>query len=207
MKKRLKEVGNIAEEIKDPMERALVDPPKKSSLAMEEAVGKLKQWASSATDIWNRFGEVAVGALDGMSDALANFVVKGKADFNALAESILMDLTRVIIRAQMAQGFEAMSGMGGIFGSIGKLFGGVPSAQSGGEVAKTGLAVIHKGETFSGVDGGGGGQKNITLNVNVSAIDAAGTYQFLQENKRNIATMIQDEMDDNHPIRRNKGWK
>ena len=41
-----------------------------------------------------------------------------------------------------------------------------------------------------------------TVNINVSAIDAQGTYQFLNNNKRAIASMLQGVHKDNHPSRR-----
>jgi len=72
-------------------------------------------------------------------------------------------------------------------------------------VTKTGLAKVHKGEEFSGV--GKGNKQGASVNINVNAIDAAGTYQFLSRNKRAIATMLQGSLTANHPLRRSKGWK
>lgn len=85
-------------------------------------------------------------------------------------------------------------------------FGSFSSLQHGGEVKKTGLAVVHKGEKYSGV-GKPLEKQTVTLNMNVNAIDAAGTYQFLNGNKRAIASMLQGTLTSNHPLRRTKGWK
>jgi len=74
-------------------------------------------------------------------------------------------------------------------------------------VTRTGLAVIHKGEELSGVNNENARQQSVTLNINVNAIDAAGTYQFLAKNKRAIATMLQGTLTGNHPLRRSRGWK
>jgi len=183
----------------------------------------VRLWINESVEWGKNLGGVLTDAFDNASDALADFVVKGKANFNALAQSILLDLNRMIIRAQMAQalgmlmpslfgGGAAVAGGGGstvaIAGSSAAnpmaVFGAPPGLQHGGDVTKTGLAVVHKGETFSGVDKAEGGTP---ININVYAIDAAGTYQFLKKNKRNIATMVQGEIDGNHPIRRSKGWK
>ena len=49
--------------------------------------------------------------------------------------------------------------------------GAVASLQGGGSVEKTGLAVVHEGETFSGVGGGTGGGISITNHISV---DPAG---------------------------------
>ena len=40
------------------------------------------------------------------------------------------------------------------------------------------------------------------INISVNAIDAAGTYQFLQKNKRAIASMVGDTGRSNHPVTR-----
>jgi len=64
---------------------------------------KMEKWARDATNIWSNLGDVATGALDGMADALTEMCLRGKADFKALAASIIQDLTRMIIKAQMAQ--------------------------------------------------------------------------------------------------------
>ena len=102
-----------------------------------------------------------------------------------MARSLLREITRIIMYKTFAEpmaynimGLEAPGGgpnlgrllLSGITG----LFGGGPTAaaaeapyvaaygapwttvQHGGEVTKTGLAVIHKGEKYSGVGGGGG---------------------------------------------------
>jgi lambda family phage tail tape measure protein len=204
LKTSLEEIGITVEEIESPMQKTLIDIPKKMTLAMEEATGKLKQWASDARDIWGNLADVAVGALDSMSDSLTDLVLTGKADFASLADSILKDLTKIMIKAMMAQTLGAF--MPGLFGGAGAAVA-IPTGQHGGDVMKTGLAVIHKGERLSGENDEYGGKQSATLNINVTAIDAAGTAQFLSKNKRQIATMIQSALTSNHSLRRSKGWK
>lgn len=201
LRERLGEIGAVTEELKDPMEDALIKPAKEASEAFSKMQEKLSQWASSAKNIWDKIAGVATGALDSMADSLTTFVMTGKANFNALANSILADLTRIIIKQQMAQVLGAF--VPGLFGAGAAV--AVPGLQQGGEVKKTGLAVVHKGETFSGVDKPEG--KEAVVNINVNAIDAQGTYQFLSRNKRAIATLLQGAMVSNHPLRRTKGWK
>lgn len=72
--------------------------------------------------------------------------------------ALIKDISRSVLRNLVTQPLAA-----GISAGIGGLFGIVPTAQHGGEVAKTGLAVIHKGEKFSGVDGGGFGLPSIVF--------------------------------------------
>jgi len=69
-----------------------------------------------------------------------------------------------------------------------------------------GEAVVPKGVTdwFRKMFGGGGSsQPSQPMTVNVNAIDAAGTYQFLNKNKRALASMMGNTRDQNHPSRRN----
>lgn len=164
----------------------------------------IRLWINDSIEWGKNLGDVLTDSFDRASDTLADFVVKGKADFAALADSIIMDLTRMIIKAQIAQMIGAF--MPGLFGTgaagagtgagTGAAPSPVPSAQHGGEVMKTGLAVIHKGEKYSGVEG----EQGSTVNINVNAIDAAGTYQFLNANKRTIANMLQGTRTSNHPL-------
>jgi len=100
----------------------------------------------------------------------------GKADFKALARSVIADLTRMIIKAQMAQALGVLLGGFGLNpaatggGDYGGTGGGGPTGggsrsmvglQHGGEVIRTGLAVVHKGETYSGVG------KSLSNNIDV----------------------------------------
>lgn len=125
---------------------------------------ELKQWHNEATNIWQNLGDIAVNALDRTADALADMVLRGKADFKSLARSVIQDLTRMIIKAQMAQALGVLfpSLTAALFGAPAAAPGSpytsphggaaAPTLQHGGAVAETGWAVVHKGETFSGVD-------------------------------------------------------
>ena len=72
-------------------------------------------------------------AFTGMEDALVSFVKNGKLSFSSLADSIVADITRMIVRAQitgpLGNMVMGMGGSGGLLsyaiGSIGNLFGGV----------------------------------------------------------------------------------
>lgn len=210
LKTRLQEIGTVIEEVEEPIKKTFIDIPKESDKLMDDARAKMGHWAFEARDIWGNIADAATRALDGISDSLANLVMKGKADFNALAESILSDLARIMTKVLLSQALGAF--MPGLFTPIaagGAATGaaGFPGLQEGGEVKKTGLAVVHRGEEFSGVPKKEARQ-GVVLNMNVSAIDATDTYRFLNRNKRAIATMIQGMIESaNHPLRRSRGWK
>lgn len=210
----LEGIGMAAEQVEGPMKEALVEVPKEANKMLEDARSKMQNWALDATNMWGNLSSIAIGALDSISDTLAEFVVKGKADFNSLADSILMDLTRMMTKALIAQSlgflFPGTFGAGGGAGLGMAAVQAIPGLQEGGEVTQTGIAKIHKGERFSGVDSSGkplsqSGGNNV--NINVTAVDAAGTFQFLDKNKKTIASLLQGTLSSNHPLRRSKSWK
>jgi len=61
--------------------------------------------------------------------------------------------------------------------------------------------ILEKGERVIPKEGESDKQTS-TVVINVSSIDAAGTFQFLSKNKRTIASMLQDTMNKNHTFRR-----
>lgn len=145
----------------------------------------VKQWGRDARDIYLQLDQIAVNSFDRMANALTDLCLRGKADFGALAQSVLSNLTRMIIKMQMAQllgfggGGVPMWFSAGVGGALGGLGGGPPAGtriqnvpgtisatylQGGGEVVKTGWAKVHKGETYSGV--GRGEVGGVTVNVN-----------------------------------------
>jgi len=172
------------------------------------AMESLRRWSEEAQDKWREFSNVAIHALDSTSDALTDFVVKGQADFKSLAESIIMDLTRMIIKAQMAQMLGLLMpswfGVGGLFnlaqpGTAANpmVVTTAPGLQHGGEVAKTGLAVVHKGETFSGVNNENGQERSVNVSLTINAIDTQSGMQFLAGHKRFLANLMRSVTKEN----------
>lgn len=87
------------------------------------------------TDFWRenvyeQTQKVVTDAFKGMEDALTSFVSTGKLDFASLADSIIADINRIIIRQQITGpladwlngGLKTVGGSGGI--DWGALFGG-----------------------------------------------------------------------------------
>jgi len=73
----------------------------------------LNSWLETTTDTWNRVSDVAVNALNSTADAITDFMMTGKADFKALAVSILADLARMIVRMMLAKMIMSALGIGG----------------------------------------------------------------------------------------------
>jgi lambda family phage tail tape measure protein len=59
------------------------------------------------------FGKIVGNAFQGMADALVEFAKTGKLDFAGLINSMIADLARFALRAQMTKMFESATGPGG----------------------------------------------------------------------------------------------
>ena len=126
------------------------------------AVGNaIDVWGERATNWGQRLGEVLVNAFDDASYAFADMLMKEEVDWKAFGRMFVKELLAMIIKLQMAIALKAVLGFGG--GLLGPLTGSsmptgpvfqpssatTPGLQRGGAVLKTGLAVIHEGETFT----------------------------------------------------------
>lgn len=209
MRARWKNVYNELEKnkelIKDVAETNLEQTMKDITEATKEVAeqfgpfGKeIDRWGTKANDVWKRMGEGGARALDSISDTLTELVMKGKADFASLAKAILADLLQITIRWQMAQvmmglmpGLPWGTTVAPISTGLTSPHGGpaAPTAmlgvQHGGEIAKTGWAVVHKGETYSGVNNemGMGKPPNVIINNNTGQpMEQESTPSFDGEN-------------------------
>ena len=133
-------------------EEAKLDPMK----GLESGI---QSFGDSAMDVMSNVANITQNALDGMSDALTDFVLTGKADFRGLAQSIIKDITNMIIKMMIfnaikaggqAMGFD-MSFMGGKAGG-GLVYarGGIVGFDTGGYTGHgnrlTPAGIVHKGE-------------------------------------------------------------
>jgi lambda family phage tail tape measure protein len=145
--------------------------------------------------------------LGNMTGALDNFVNTGKLSFKDLTRSIIQDMIRIQLRAQMISLFSGMFSKfsGGGFGT-GNAFGnqdlGGFLAEGGPANANTPYIVGERGpELFvprssgtvipnNAIKGMGGGQPSVVYNgpyiASMSAIDTQSAMQFLAKNKQGV---------------------
>ncbi len=88
-----------------------------------------KTFGDEASDIMNNVANITSKGLNGMNDALTDFVMTGKADFRGLAQSIIKDITAMIIKMTIFNALKSAFG-GTTFGD----FLGLPSHATGGLV-------------------------------------------------------------------------
>lgn len=104
----------------------------------------LNKFGAEATNTAAQLEGALTNAFDGASDALADFVMKGKADFNSLANSMIADLARIASRQAMG---NIASGLGGLLGGM---FGGGGGSSMMGNVPLYGGYAVARGGVLGG---------------------------------------------------------
>ncbi|WP_455261829.1 phage tail length tape measure family protein [Neisseria sp.] len=98
----------------------------------------MRNYANSFQSMRESMSDAVSGSLGKMSDALADFVATGKADFRGLAVSILQDLSKMLIKMAL---FNAMKAAMSAWGGGGLKDGGmVQQFSNGGAVWGAGTA-------------------------------------------------------------------
>lgn len=115
-------------------------------------LGEEARWENGATRAVNQYLEEAQNiaaqvegafsnAFRGMEDSLVEFIKTGRLDFKSLADSIVADLARIIVKQQLSKALGLVGGSDGIVGAassfLGSLLGGgtPPGRAIGGPVS------------------------------------------------------------------------
>jgi len=122
--------------------------------------------------------DIATAMASSWSGAIDSMMFEGKKFWDAMkdmARDLIRTIAQIIIYKKIA---EPMA-----YGIMGLP---VPTAQHGGEVTKTGLAVIHKGETYSGVNGGyGRGNLEVHIhNEGSEKLDISSAQEYMVSDRR-----------------------
>ena len=118
---------------------------------------KFKSYYDSITNLGAQVGDAVTSSLQGLEDALTDFVTTGKANFADLAKSILADLARIAIQQAIIKPLTA--GLGDFFGfkpsAKGNVFAqnGIQAFARGGVVDKPTLFPFAKGTGLMGEAG------------------------------------------------------
>lgn len=108
---------------------------------IKDGVNKIQD---TVGDVAGNISQITQNAFNGMSDALTDFVLTGKADFRSLAQSILKDISSMIVKMMI---FNAIKSAASAFGYSD---GGYVGFASGGYTGDGGkyqpAGVVHRGE-------------------------------------------------------------
>ena len=98
------------------------------------------RFGQDAENIMGNVSDITLNAFNGMSGALTDLVMTGKADFGSLAKSIIKDIIQMTIKMM-------------IFKAVSSMFGGAGGMSGGGAVTSSGALFFHGG--LVGFDEGG----------------------------------------------------
>lgn len=91
------------------------------------AIRAMEDYLSSTRNVAQQTADAFANGFQNMEDALVTFVTTGKLSFTNFANSVVADITRIIIKQQMSNALGAGGGGGGIMGLLGagiSMFGG-----------------------------------------------------------------------------------
>ena len=115
------------------------DTANKQKTVLDGMKSALEEYRAKAQDVAGQVKSAMANALQGMEDALVNFVMTGKLAFNDLARSIIADITRIYIRSLIISPLLKMFGIG---------LGSPVSAATGSEVTMADFAA--NGNVYAG---------------------------------------------------------
>jgi len=147
--------------------------------AMRAPIIAAEKQAMESAERRKRIAEdIATAMASSWSGAIDSMMFEGKKFWDAMkdmARDLVRTIAQIIIYKKIA---EPMA-----YGIMGLP---VPTAQHGGEVTKTGLAVIHKGETYSGVNGGyGRGNLEVHIhNEGSEKLDISSAQEYMVSDRR-----------------------
>lgn len=108
---------------------------------IKDGVNKIQD---TVGDVAGNISQITQNAFNGMSDALTDFVLTGKADFRSLAQSILKDISSMIVKMMI---FNAIKSAASAFGySDGGYVGFASGGYTGDGGKYTPAGVVHRGE-------------------------------------------------------------
>lgn len=140
-------IAKLDEEIAKLKERMAVIKETESQRKSNPIAGikdGINQIQDSFGDMAANMSQVTQNAFSGMADALTDFVVTGKADFRSLAQSILKDISSMIVKMMIFNAIKSAAS------ALGYSDGGYVGFASGGYTGDGGkytpAGVVHRGE-------------------------------------------------------------
>ncbi|MYA88745.1 MAG: tape measure protein [Boseongicola sp. SB0662_bin_57] len=204
----------------------LAEAMRKAEDASRTTIGSiieaLKEYERDATDINDEVGSSFDRAVRGMEDALVSFVQTGKLSFSDLANSIIADIARIVIRQQVLGPLAGGLAGGGIFGGLfheggvaghgtrsrsvdPRAFAFAPRYHNGGVA---GLrpdevpAILQRGETVLPRGAGVAAERPVTVILDNKGTGKVATQGQIRLDPRGIIIdVVLDDLDNGGPLR------
>lgn len=147
-----KNIAKLDEEIAKLKERRAVIQETENKRKSDPIAGikdGINQIQDTVGDVAGNISDITQKAFNGMSDALTDFVVTGKADFRSLAQSILKDISAMIVKMMLFNAIKSAARALGYSdgGYVGYSSSGYSSGGYTGDGGKyTPAGVVHRGE-------------------------------------------------------------
>jgi len=192
------------------------DTADKQNQVLSGMKSALDDYQAKAKDVAGAVKSAMTNALQGMEDALVNFVMTGKLAFGDLARSIIADITRIAIRSAIIspltswfEGVFKLNANGNVYdgGKVQKFaYGGsivnrptlFPMKNGMGLMGEAGAEAImplKRGKDGKlGVTAQGGGSNVVNVSVNASGTSAQGNTMKASQLGKMIGTAIEAEL-------------
>ena len=174
----------------------------------------LDDYAAKVNDVAGNIKSAMGNALQGMEDALVNFVMTGKLAFSDLARSILADITRIVIQRTIMKPFTgwldsilpSANGNAFVNGEVQKYaYGGIVSkptlfpmkngAGLMGEAGAEAILPLKRGSDGRlGVTSEGSGGTIVNVSVNANSTSVEGDYDKSKQLGKVVAAAIQQQL-------------
>lgn len=112
-----------------------------------------QKFRNTAEDVMGNVSQITLNAFNGMSDAVTDFVLTGKGNFRGFAQSVIKDITSMIVKMMIFASLKAALGgtaIGKFLGLDSKYTGGLVGFDEGGFTGQGGkytpAGIVHKGE-------------------------------------------------------------
>ena len=182
-----------------------VEEAMKSTRSEFRAFGDGFKGAMDQFDLLTELEKAGDRTFNSLGNAIADMAMTGKFNFREFANSVIQDLLRIAARQAIIKGFEMVTGTGDSKGSIfGSIWGGVKKIfgfQHGGRMGAGQPGIVGEagpelwmpdrpGTIIPGSMGAAIGGE-VTVNFNISTVDAASFDELLLSRKSLIIGTIQ----------------
>ena len=199
-----RELGELLKPIRDKI-NGITNASQKlneiSLTATEKINNVMMDYIENLGTVQERTEKAAVGSMKKFEDTLVSSLKSGKLEFKDFSDYVIEQLLRIAIQEMLLAPFKTM--MTPFFGSFAELFradggsvkGGSPYivGERGAELFvpnSSGQIITNENlDTMQGV-----GSRTVSVNFNISTVDASGFDQLLASRKGMITAMINNSM-------------